>query len=281
MNVGTAAGANFLSKAGFKRVVLSRELSLDEMKSVRAETNVELETFVHGALCVSASGVCLFSSYLGGRSANRGACTQACRRLFADESRDGYFFSPDDLQLIEKVPELVEAGLDTFKIEGRMKSSEYVGTVVAAYRYMLDNWRFDRERAASKAAAMLQGDFARHKTTFWFEGTVDRNFVRPDQAGGTGHSSGQGQGRPRVRRQALDARAQFRGRRRGRLDTHTQPRRYRPDHRARPWRDGEARGPVPAGRWRVRPRGRGIPGADQVDVAALQAGAAIGPGQIP
>jgi len=65
------------------------------------------------------------------------------------------------------VPELVDAGLDTFKIEGRMKSSEYVGTVVAAYRYMLDNWRFDRERAASKAAAMLQGDFARHKTTFW------------------------------------------------------------------------------------------------------------------
>jgi putative protease len=186
MNVGTAAGANFLSKLGFKRVVLSRELSLEEMKSVRAETNVELETFVHGALCVSASGVCLFSSYLGGRSANRGACTQACRRIFSEESRDGYFFSPDDLQLVEKVPALVEAGIDTFKIEGRMKSSEYVGSVVAAYRYMLDNWRFDRERAASKAAAMLQGDFARHKTTFWFDGAAAPNFIRPDQAGGTG-----------------------------------------------------------------------------------------------
>ncbi len=187
MNVGTAAGANFLSRAGFKRVVLSRELSLDEMKAVRAETNVELETFVHGALCVSASGVCLFSSYLGGRSANRGACTQACRRLFSDESRDGYFFSPDDLQLIEKVPDLVEAGLDTFKIEGRMKSSEYVGSVVAAYRYMLDNWRFDRERAAAKASAILQGDFARRKTTFWFDGTAAApDFIRPDQAGGTG-----------------------------------------------------------------------------------------------
>ena len=190
MNVGTAAGANFLSRAGFKRVVLSRELSLEEMKSVRAETNMELETFVHGALCVSASGVCLYSSYLGGKSANRGACTQACRRLFADESRDGYFFSPDDLQLIEKVPELVEAGIDTFKIEGRMKSSEYVGSVVAAYRYMLDNWRFDRERAASKAASMLQGDFARHKTTFWFDGTAAPDFIRPDQAGGTGISLG-------------------------------------------------------------------------------------------
>ncbi|MBU0927014.1 MAG: U32 family peptidase [Spirochaetes bacterium] len=190
MNVGTAAGANFLSKAGFKRVVLSRELSLEELRSVRAETNVELETFVHGALCVSASGVCTFSSYLGGRSANRGACTQACRRLFADESRDGYFFSPDDLQLVEKVPELVEAGIDTFKIEGRMKSSEYVGSVVAAYRYMLDNWRFDRERASAKAASMLQGDFARHKTTFWFDGSAAPDFIRPDQAGGTGISLG-------------------------------------------------------------------------------------------
>lgn len=186
MNVGSAAGVNFLSKFGFKRVVLSRELSLEELKSVRARTNVELESFVHGALCVSASGVCLFSSYLGGRSANRGACTQACRRLFADESRDGYFFSPDDLQLVEKVPELVEAGIDTFKIEGRMKSAEYVGTVVSAYRYMLDNWRFDRERAAVKAAAMLQADFARRKTTFWFDGAAAPDFIRPDQAGGTG-----------------------------------------------------------------------------------------------
>jgi len=186
MNVGTAAGANFLPKTGFKRVVLARELSLDEMKSVRAETNVELETFVHGALCVSASGVCLFSSYLGGRSANRGACTQACRRIFSEENRDGYFFSPDDLQLVDKVPDLVEAGIDTFKIEGRMKSSEYVGSVVAAYRYMLDNWRFDRDRAVTKAQSMLQGDFARHKTMFWFDGTAAQNFIRPDQAGGTG-----------------------------------------------------------------------------------------------
>ncbi|HRW23803.1 MAG TPA: U32 family peptidase [Spirochaetia bacterium] len=186
MNVGSAAGANFLSRAGFKRVVLSRELSLEELKGVRAETNVELETFVHGALCVSASGVCLFSSYLGGRSANRGACTQACRRIYADESRDGYFFSPDDLQLVERVPELVEAGVESLKIEGRMKSAEYVGQVVAAYRYMLDNWRFDRERAATKAAAMLQGDFARRKTTFWFDGTAAPDFIRPDQAGGTG-----------------------------------------------------------------------------------------------
>jgi putative protease len=186
MNVASAAGANFLSRFGVKRVVLSRELSLAEIRAVRSGTNMELETFVHGALCVSASGLCLFSSYLGGRSANRGACTQACRRLFREESRDGYFFSPDDLQLVERIPELIDAGVSALKIEGRMKSAEYVGSVVAAYRYMLDNWRFDRERAALKAAAILQGDFARNKTTFWFDGTVDPDFIRPDQAGGTG-----------------------------------------------------------------------------------------------
>ncbi len=190
MNVGTAAGANYLSRFGLKRIVLPRELSLDEIRDVRANTNMELQTFVHGALCVSASGVCLFSSYLGGRSANRGACTQACRRLYKEESQDGYFFSPDDLQLVEKLPELVEAGVCSFKIEGRMKSSEYVGAVVAAYRYMLDNWRFDRERASARAGAILQGDFARRKTTFWFEGVVDPNYIRPEQAGGTGIALG-------------------------------------------------------------------------------------------
>lgn len=191
MNIGSAHGANFLSKYGFKRVVLSRELSLAEIRQVRANTNIEIETFVHGALCVSASGLCLFSSYLGGRSANRGACTQACRRMFrSDDNDDGYYFSPDDLQLVENVPDLVEAGVSSLKIEGRMKSAEYVGTVVAAYRYMLDNWRFDREKAAVKARSILQGDFARRKTTFWFDGTVAPDYIRPQQSGGTGIALG-------------------------------------------------------------------------------------------
>lgn len=186
MNIGSSAGANFLSKHGFKRVVLSRELSLKELQSIRAETNLELESFVHGALCVSASGLCLFSSYLGGRSANRGVCTQACRRLYSTDSKDAFFFSPNDLQLIEKLPDMIEAGIGSFKIEGRMKSAEYVATVVGAYRYMLDNWRFDRERAALKAGEMLKEDFARRKTIFWFDGKAESNYIRPEQAGGTG-----------------------------------------------------------------------------------------------
>ncbi|MCE5255443.1 MAG: U32 family peptidase [Spirochaetaceae bacterium] len=167
MNVASARGCNFLSRLGFKRVVLARELSLDEIRQVSQNTSMELETFVHGALCVSASGLCLFSSYLGGKSANRGACTQACRRLYDSETGKGYYFSPDDLQLIDYIPDLIEAGVDSFKIEGRMKSAEYVGTVVAAYRHLIDNWEIDREKATIKAKSLLQADFARSKTSFF------------------------------------------------------------------------------------------------------------------
>jgi putative protease len=190
MNVASAKGVNLLSRRGFRRAVLARELSLDEIRSVRAATNLELEVFVHGALCVSESGLCLFSSYLGGKSANRGACTQACRRLYANDAESGYWFSPDDLQLIEYVPELMEAGVESFKIEGRMKSAEYVGSVVAAYRHMIDNWKLDRARAQTKAEAMLQSDFARRKTRFFFAGRMDPDFIKPRQAGGTGISLG-------------------------------------------------------------------------------------------
>lgn len=185
MNVSSTRGCNFLSRQGFKRVVLARELSLEEIKTVRQNTSMELEVFVHGALCVSASGLCLFSSYLGGKSANRGACTQACRRLYDTENGKGYYFSPDDLQLIDYVPDLIEAGIDSFKIEGRMKSAEYVGTVVAAYRHLIDHWQEDKERALLKAKSLLQSDFARRKTTFFIEGG-NPEYIHPEQAGGTG-----------------------------------------------------------------------------------------------
>ncbi len=185
MNVASSRGCHFLSRQGFKRAVLARELTLEEIRTVRQSTPLELEVFVHGALCVSASGVCLFSSYLGGKSANRGACTQACRRLYESETKKAFFFSPDDLQLIDYVPDLIDMGIDSFKIEGRMKSAEYVGTVVAAYRHLIDNCQSDRERALAKAKAMLQADFARRKTTF-FVGSDNPEFIHPDQAGGTG-----------------------------------------------------------------------------------------------
>ena len=132
MNIASCRGVNLLSRLGFSRVILARELSLEEIRSIRERTNMEHEVFIHGALCVSASGLCLFSSYLGGKSATRGMCTQACRRLYRSGGNQGYYFSPADLELVDYIPALADGGVNSFKIEGRMKSAEYVGAVVSA-----------------------------------------------------------------------------------------------------------------------------------------------------
>ncbi|MFP3091270.1 U32 family peptidase [Treponema sp. TIM-1] len=205
MNIASARGGNILSKYGVSRVVLARELSLGEIRDIREKTNLELEIFVHGALCVSASGLCLFSSFLGGKSANRGMCTQACRRIYRDGEGQGqgYYFSPSDLQLLERVPDLIEAGVNSFKIEGRMKSAEYVGTVVAAYRRVLDGLGGNPEKVIAEGLAILRNDFARTKTTFYFDGAytgtggaaaAERDqglpWLKADQDGGTGIALG-------------------------------------------------------------------------------------------
>lgn len=198
MNVESAHGVRLLQNAGVKRVVLARELGLDEIRKIKNETGADLEVFVHGALCVSESGLCLFSSFLGGKSANRGMCAQACRRYYTAEVpggiKQGYYFSPCDLQLIEQIPDLIEAGVNSFKIEGRMKSAEYVGSVVAAYRYVIDHYKEDKKGAIAAGKRMLASDFARSKTSYWYgfnslEEGIDNAAIKilnPDQAGGTG-----------------------------------------------------------------------------------------------
>ena len=190
LNIASAKAANALSRWGVARTVLARELSLEEIRTVHAQSSCELEVFVHGALCVSESGLCLFSSYLGGKSANRGMCTQACRRLYqahmTEGEREGYFFSPAELQLIEYIPDLIQAGVASFKIEGRMKSAEYVGTVVSAYRYVIDNWEADKKAAIETGKRILANDFARKKTIYRFKDPNAPDALNPDQAGGTG-----------------------------------------------------------------------------------------------
>ena len=198
MNVESSNAVKLLQDNGIKRMVLARELGLDEITKIKKETGAELEVFVHGALCVSESGLCLFSSFLGGKSANRGMCTQACRRFYKAEvpggEKSGYYFSPCDLQLIDQIPALIEAGVDSFKIEGRMKSAEYVGSVVAAYRYVIDHYKEDKKGAIATGKRILSSDFARSKTTYWYgfnsldEGVSNaaQKILNPDQAGGTG-----------------------------------------------------------------------------------------------
>ena len=149
----------FWWKLGAKRVVSARELSLVEIKGIREKipAEMEIESFVHGAMCISYSGRCLLSNFFTGRDANRGACTHPCRWKYAvvEETRPGeylpvyenergtYIFNSKDLCMIEHIPELVEAGIDSLKIEGRMKTALYVATVARTYRKAIDDYFTD------------------------------------------------------------------------------------------------------------------------------------------
>lgn len=147
---------NFWYGLGAKRVVSARELSIREIKEIRENIpdDMEIETFIHGAMCISYSGRCLLSSFMTGRDANKGACTHPCRWKYAvmEESRPGeympieenergtYIFNSKDLCMIEHIPELIDAGIDSFKIEGRMKTALYVATVARTYRMAIDDY---------------------------------------------------------------------------------------------------------------------------------------------
>ena len=133
-------GAKFLEKEGAQRIVTSRELSMAEVKKIADETELEIESFVHGALCYCYSGQCLFSSFIGGRSGNRGQCAQPCRLLYRtpEAKRPQYLLSLKDICTLELIPEMIESGIYSFTIEGRMKKPEYVAAVAFQYRKYAD-----------------------------------------------------------------------------------------------------------------------------------------------
>ncbi len=137
MALHNAQGARFAKQLGLERIVAARECPADELVKMAA-TGIEVEAFVHGALCVSVSGQCLFSSMVGGRSGNRGKCAQPCRLPYQMDDKQGYLLSTRDLMLLDELPALHAAGVSALKIEGRMKRPEYVAVVVAAYRAALD-----------------------------------------------------------------------------------------------------------------------------------------------
>lgn len=146
-----------LLERGFSRVVLARELREEEICRIYKNTGAEIEVFVHGALCVCVSGQCLMSSFIGGRSGNRGCCAQPCRQLYGAEGKKGYFLSPRDLCLLDEIRSLSEAGVKSLKIEGRMKSAEYVAAVTAMYRKYID----EPKRAQRSDIKTLEGVFVR------------------------------------------------------------------------------------------------------------------------
>ena len=160
MTVANRYGAEFMKELGANRVVTAREMSLEEIRDIHEHVEVEIESFVHGALCYCYSGQCLLSSMLGGRSGNRGRCAQPCRlpyevcdgkrKAVSDikgrKLKENYILSPKDMCTIELLPELVESGVYSFKIEGRMKQAEYAAGVVSVYRSYVDKYLVDLER---------------------------------------------------------------------------------------------------------------------------------------
>ena len=171
MSVHDTDGVVAAAKLGVSRVVVARELSLDNIKSAVDNSPCEIETFLHGALCVCHSGQCLFSSMVGGRSGNRGECAQPCRLPF---NNGKYILSLRDLSLAEHIPELIESGVASLKIEGRMKSPDYVYTVTSVYRRLLDEYRSaDNDENARLRRAFSRGGF----TDGYLTGKLDKNMT--------------------------------------------------------------------------------------------------------
>ncbi|HNX55628.1 MAG TPA: peptidase U32 family protein [Prolixibacteraceae bacterium] len=162
-----SVGVNFGKRIGIARTVLARELTMPELEAIAKKADGELEVFVHGALCYSFSGMCMFSSYLGGQGANRGICKQSCRRSYLVDEEKHTLFSLKDNQQMQNLQRIIDLGIDSLKIEGRMKSADYVFQVSKAYRTVLDN-----PGQMDMASKMLALDMGREKTSWFLGGKV-------------------------------------------------------------------------------------------------------------
>jgi putative protease len=191
MTIHNTPGVKMLQELGFQRAVLARELAVDEIAAITAATPVEIECFIHGALCFSISGQCFFSSLLGGHSGNRGRCAQPCRRLYNHRGKEGHYFSTSDLSAIDLIPDMVKAGVASLKIEGRMKSAEYVASVVEAYRTVLDAPEKGHKEALAAAKGILKYSFGRTPTKGFLASQQPDDIANPWQKGGTGRFIGQ------------------------------------------------------------------------------------------
>ncbi len=191
MTINNLEGVKLLEELGFKRVVLARETPIDEIKRIRKASSIELEAFIHGALCVSYSGQCLMSSIIGGRSGNRGTCAQPCRMPYSiidkkgkllDDWQELYLLSPKDLNTLDFIDTLMDAGINSLKIEGRMKRPEYVATIVGNYRKLIDNGG----KASKDDKNEVEQIFNRGFTKGLGLGDFGREFIsmdRPDNRG--------------------------------------------------------------------------------------------------
>lgn len=192
MTAHNSLSAQTLFGMGFKRVVLARELTIEEIGAIHRQCQGELEVFVHGAMCFSYSGLCLFSSYQGGKSGLRGRCVQPCRRRYeieGDEGKGGgYLFSMHDLQAIHLLPALGRAGVRSLKIEGRMRPASYVEKVVKAYRMVLDSP--GDQAVVEHARSLLESALGRKSSSGFFLKKQPVSLLSPEHSGNTGEFIG-------------------------------------------------------------------------------------------
>ncbi len=186
MGFHNSAGLAAAKKLGLQRVVLERQVTMEELSAIRKQTDLELEVFVHGSLCCSLSGVCLFSSYLGGWSGNRGKCKQPCRRRYFSKHGNGFFFSPQDLCALELLPQFRKIGVQSLKIEGRLRQPDYVTNTVKAYRMMLDCAPENFNEALPEAKNLLSKGCGRRWSHGFYTPASTQELIKSDAIGAAG-----------------------------------------------------------------------------------------------
>ena len=186
MGFHNSPGLELAAELGASRVILERQVTIDELRKLAEKSPLELEVFVHGALCCSLSGQCLFSSWMGGWSGNRGKCKQPCRRRFYSRSGNGFFFSTKDLYTLEMIPKLKETGVASLKIEGRLRKPDYVMNVVTAYRMILDAEGTPDQDLIKKAKNILTSTYGRKWSEGFYTPESSATLIQHDSLGTAG-----------------------------------------------------------------------------------------------
>ncbi len=192
MGIHNSAGIRTAQRMGISRVILERQVTLDELEILAASSPLEVEVFIHGALCCSLSGNCLFSSWIGGWSGNRGKCKQPCRRRYHSKTgENGFFFSTNDLYTLDLLPRLIKIGVSSLKIEGRLKKADYVSRSVRAYRMVLDSEPGRERETLGKAKTILAGSPGRKWSSGFYTEESLKTVVQYTSSGVSGSLSGE------------------------------------------------------------------------------------------
>ncbi len=186
MGFHNSAGLKLAAAMGFRRVILERQITLEELRLMQKDSPVEIEMFIHGALCCSLAGKCLFSSWHGGHSGNRGRCKQPCRRRFFSKDGNGFFFSTNDLFTADLISEIRKAGVASLKIEGRLRQPDYVQNVVGAYRKLLDAPDPVDRKLLGEARNIIAGSFGRKWSHGYYDAEKSGPMVQHDTMGAAG-----------------------------------------------------------------------------------------------